>query len=97
MNRRAWLKTAGMAALGAGLTRCSSRPVPSTAGRPTVRLTPANVSWDRIIRTTVGLRPHRDSGFVLRPEKLDHKTVIHNYGYGGAGMSAVRGEKWSRR
>jgi glycine/D-amino acid oxidase-like deaminating enzyme len=35
----------------------------------------------------VGLRPHRDAGFVLRAEKLDHKTVIHNYGHGGAGIS----------
>jgi glycine/D-amino acid oxidase-like deaminating enzyme len=52
-----------------------------------VRLTPADVSWDRVIRTTVGLRPHRDSGFMVRVEKLDHKTVIHNYGHGGAGIS----------
>jgi D-amino-acid oxidase len=35
----------------------------------------------------VGLRPHRPSGFVLRAEKLDAKTIIHNYGHGGAGMS----------
>jgi D-amino-acid oxidase len=51
------------------------------------RLAPPNVSWDRVIRTTVGLRPHRDGGFVLRADKLDAKTVIHNYGHGGAGMS----------
>ncbi len=87
MDRRRFLETAGVAALGAGLTRCSSRSVPSNVPRPPVHLTPADVSWDRIIRTTVGLRPHRDAGFVLRPEKLDHKTVIHNYGHGGAGIS----------
>jgi glycine/D-amino acid oxidase-like deaminating enzyme len=44
-------------------------------------------SWDRVIRTTVGLRPHRDAGFLLKVEKLDEKTVVHNYGHGGAGMS----------
>lgn len=44
-------------------------------------------SWDRVIRTTVGLRPHRDSGFLLKAEKLDEKTLIHNYGHGGSGMS----------
>ena len=46
-----------------------------------------NASWDRIIRTTIGLRPHRPSGFVLRAEKLDNKTLIHNFGHGGSGMS----------
>jgi glycine/D-amino acid oxidase-like deaminating enzyme len=46
-----------------------------------------NASWDRVIRTTVGHRPHRPGGFVLRAEKLDAKTLIHNYGHGGAGWS----------
>jgi glycine/D-amino acid oxidase-like deaminating enzyme len=46
-----------------------------------------HVSYDRIIRATVGLRPHRPPGFVLRPEKFDAKTLIHNYGHGGSGMS----------
>ena len=87
VDRRRFLETAGLAALGAGLSRCSSRSVPSNATGPSVPLTPADVSWDRIIRTTVGLRPHRDAGFVLRSEKLDHKVVIHNYGHGGAGIS----------
>jgi glycine/D-amino acid oxidase-like deaminating enzyme len=44
-----------------------------------------------VIRTTVGLRPHRDGGFVLRADKLDDKTLIHNYGHGGAGMSLAWG------
>jgi glycine/D-amino acid oxidase-like deaminating enzyme len=35
----------------------------------------------------VGLRPYRPSGFVVRGEKLDSKTVIHNYGHGGAGIT----------
>jgi glycine/D-amino acid oxidase-like deaminating enzyme len=56
-----------------------------------VRLTPVNASWDRIIRTTVGLRPHRDPGFVLRPDRLDDKLLVHNYGHGGAGMSIAWG------
>jgi glycine/D-amino acid oxidase-like deaminating enzyme len=49
------------------------------------------ISWDRVLRTTVGLRPHRDSGFVLRAEKLDAKTLIHDYGHAGAGMSLAWG------
>ena len=42
---------------------------------------------DRVIRSTVGLRPYRPSGFVVRAEKLDTKTVIHDYGHGGAGIT----------
>jgi glycine/D-amino acid oxidase-like deaminating enzyme len=44
-----------------------------------------------VIRTTVGLRPHRDGGFLLQAEKLGDKTLIHNYGHGGAGMSLAWG------
>lgn len=50
-------------------------------------LYPVDVSWDRVIRTTVGLRPHRPSGFVVRAERLNDKMLVHNYGHGGAGMS----------
>ena len=52
-----------------------------------LRLPVVNASYDRIIRTTIGLRPHRPSGFVLRTEKLDGKTIVHNFGHGGSGMS----------
>ena len=44
-----------------------------------------------MIRTTVGLRPHRDSGFVLKREKFDEKTVIYDYGFGGSGRSLAWG------
>jgi D-amino-acid oxidase len=74
-----------------GLPACAARgsaPAPVvTPVRPVVRLAHVRVSWDRIIRATVGLRPHRPSGFVLRAEKMDGKTVIHNFGHGGSGMS----------
>src|SRR5207244_9044872 len=59
--------------------------------RPAINLAPVRASWDRVLRTTVGLRPHRDSGFVLRADKLDAKTLIHNYGHAGAGMSLAWG------
>ena len=60
--------------------------VASPRRRP-ANLVPVDASWERVIRTTVGLRPHRPSGFVLRAAKFDDKTVIHNFGHGGAGMS----------
>jgi glycine/D-amino acid oxidase-like deaminating enzyme len=88
MNRRAAIKLGGLGVLGLGMGGCAARSqTRSVPARAPIALAPVNVSWDRVIRTTVGLRPHRDSGFVLRADKLDAKTLIHNYGHGGAGMS----------
>ena len=78
------LKTGTMGVLGLGLGGCATT---GSSRESSLVLAPVRVSWDRIIRTTVGLRPHRPSGFVLRAERLDAKTVIHNYGHGGSGMS----------
>jgi len=87
-SRRQLLKDGSLALVGLALTGCATRrPASLASSRAPLRLVPVRVSWDRIIRATVGLRPHRPSGFVLRAEKLDGKTVIHNYGHGGAGMS----------
>ena len=94
MNRRSLLKTGGMALVGLGFGGCRTASTVSggTSPRGTpVNLAPVRASWDRVIRTTVGLRPHRDSGFVLRAERLDDKTLIHNYGHAGAGMSLAWG------
>ncbi len=79
-----------MASLGATLQACAPKAAANaqlTPRRPMVRLAPVNVGYDRIIRTTIGLRPFRPSGFVLRTEKLDGKTIVHNFGHGGSGMS----------
>lgn len=50
-------------------------------------LPPVHVSADREIRTVVGLRPYRPSGFVVRAEKLGDTLVVHNYGHGGGGIT----------
>ena len=76
-----------MTAIAAAIGGCASRSAGVRPRRRFVTLVPVDVSWDRVIRTTTGLRPHRDSGFVVRAERLDEKTVIHNFGHGGAGMS----------
>jgi D-amino-acid oxidase len=92
MQRRTFLTAGGMAAVGFGIGGCAANPRPTrSAQRPPVNLVPVNASWDRIIRTTVGLRPHRDPGFVLKADKLDDKLLVHNYGHGGAGMSLAWG------
>ncbi len=45
------------------------------------------VSPDRVVRVVTGLRPYRPSGFVLRAEPFGEKTLIHNYGHGGGGIT----------
>ena len=94
MNRRTLLSNAGLALAGLGMGACAPKTaasvapaMPATPRRPMVVLPPVRVSMDRVIRATVGLRPFRPTGFVLKATKLDHKTLIHNYGHGGSGMS----------
>jgi D-amino-acid oxidase len=91
VQRRDFIQTASSAALGLAAGGCASRTKPGTVRpgdrRRLVNLAPVNCSMDRVIRSTVGLRPHRDPGFLLRAERLDDRTVIHHYGHGGAGMS----------
>lgn len=95
MNRRSLLKSGGAALLGMGFGGCRPagppRVSPTRPVRPRLSLAPVRVAWDRVIRTTVGLRPHRDAGFVLRADRLDDKVLVHNYGHGGAGMSLAWG------
>jgi D-amino-acid oxidase len=54
---------------------------------PTYPFHPVRVLDAKVIRTVVGLRPYRPSGFVVRAEKVEDTLVIHNYGHGGAGLS----------
>jgi glycine/D-amino acid oxidase-like deaminating enzyme len=95
MNRRTFISSGGLALAGYAIGGCATtntaRGARAGTRRPAVNLAPVHVSFDRVIRTTVGLRPHRDSGFVLRAEKLDAKTLIHNSGHAGAGMSLAWG------
>ncbi|MDP1837274.1 MAG: FAD-dependent oxidoreductase, partial [Reyranella sp.] len=91
MNRRSLIKFASMGAIGLATQACApkgaGKPQVAAPTRPPVRLPLVNVAWDRVIRTTIGLRPFRPSGFVLKAATLDSKTIIHNFGHGGSGMS----------
>jgi D-amino-acid oxidase len=47
-----------------------------------------NVDEPRVLAERVGLRPFRTSGIRLERDRLrDNRTVIHNYGHGGAGFT----------
>ena len=47
-----------------------------------------NIDKPRVLAERVGLRPFRKSGVRLERGKLrDGRTVIHNYGHGGAGFT----------
>lgn len=50
-------------------------------------LAPVRVERARIIGTTVGLRPFRPDGFVVRAVQQDGKLLVHHYGHGGCGIS----------
>jgi glycine/D-amino acid oxidase-like deaminating enzyme len=73
-----------LAVAGAGLAvGCAAEP-PFVRRR---RLPPVYVLADREIRTVVGLRPFRPSGFCVRADQLGDKRVVHNYGHGGSGVT----------
>lgn len=84
LSRRALL-----AGAAAGLTGCATRRAPLTVAAEVrhARVAPVDVRPERVIRTIVGLRPFRPSGFRVAAEKLDDTLVIHNYGHGGAGIT----------
>ena len=89
MNRRQFLHAASVATAGTVISGCfRSRPrILDPLSGNGCNLAPVLVSPDREIRTVVGLRPFRPSGFVVKAEKLGEKLVIHNYGHGGAGIT----------
>ncbi len=50
-----------------------------------------DLSDDRILRIVSGLRPCRHGGLRLESERLGPKTIIHNYGHGGCGITLSMG------
>lgn len=71
-----------------GFTAAASVRAPfAAAASAQSAIVPVRVDAGRVIRTIVGLRPYRNSGFVLRAEPLGEKVLVHNYGHGGGGFS----------
>lgn len=103
MKRRRWLVATAGGALG--LAACRRQETPVLAEEPPapraeipelegMGLTPVRVEPTWEIRRVAGLRPYRPSGFVVRKEERDGKTLIHNYGHGGGGMTLSWGSSY---
>jgi D-amino-acid oxidase len=86
VDRRDFLKASATLTL-AGCAAPMRAFVPDTSRSTACGLAPVLVSATREIRTVVGLRPFRPSGFVVRAEKLGETLVVHNYGHGGGGIT----------
>jgi glycine/D-amino acid oxidase-like deaminating enzyme len=56
-----------------------------------LNLPPVRAEESRLLRVTVGLRPYRPDGFVVRAERIGEKVVVHDYGHGGSGMTLCWG------
>ena len=54
-------------------------------------IAPIRASVDRITGVYVCTRPFRAAGPRIEAERFDHKTIVHNYGHGGAGYTLCRG------
>ena len=103
MQRRHFLRQAGVtlaAASTGALAACARQPVASLPPAaidtppPVARLTsgaaeiaPIRAEVDRITGIYVCTRPFRAAGPRIETERLDHKTIVHNYGHGGSGWS----------
>ena len=93
-QRRDLLKTMGACALVASLGACApqasrlARYPRAYSRKPWAA--PA-ISMDNVIRVIVGHRPFRPAGFRVESEHFDEKTVVHNYGHGGGGISLAWG------
>ena len=68
----------------------ATSPAPPAVARLSsgvAELAPIRASVDRITGVYVCTRPFRAAGPRIETERLDHKTIVHNYGHGGAGWS----------
>jgi glycine/D-amino acid oxidase-like deaminating enzyme len=101
VQRREFLRQAGNTlalASTAALAGCAKQvvaPMPAKAPVPlaarmvsgVAELAPIKAQTNRITGVYVCTRPFRAAGPRIEMERLGHKTIVHNYGHGGAGWS----------
>ncbi len=63
----------------------------SLFGAEHIYLKTPGISRENIIGTAVGIRPYRKSGVRIEAEMIQDKLIIHNYGYGGSGLTTSFG------
>lgn len=87
ITRRVALLTGMLAVAGVGvLTGCEPLLPPTDDTMPSDAPV-VDVTRSRMIKQAAGLRPFRSSGFRVSAEQVGTKTVIHNYGHGGCGVT----------
>jgi len=93
LKRRAFMQGIGAGTLAASLAACTASPTKTTTNkgfqRPFSRkpMVAPKISANNIVTEIVGHRPYRPEGFVVRSEAFGNKTLVHNYGHGGGGIS----------
>tara|TARA_B100000749_G_scaffold98768_3_gene75327 strand:- start:2987 stop:4117 length:1131 start_codon:yes stop_codon:yes gene_type:complete len=91
--RRDFLKRMGVGGLAASVAGCALPSEKVGFTRPFSRqpLLAPRIDKNNIITEVVGHRPYRAKGFVVRREAMGQKTLVHNYGHGGGGISLCWG------
>ena len=56
-----------------------------------IKLPKPDLSKKNYVGFNTGLRPYRKGGIRIEIEKMDNKSIIHNYGHGGGGVSLFFG------
>ena len=84
MQRRDFLKISGV---GGTAMHWQSAAIAKGIADFSEEYQPVKSSMERVIRTVVGLRPFRASGFRLEAVRYGRNHVVHNYGHGGAGVT----------
>jgi len=80
LSRRRFLAGAALAAAAPRIALARRPPNENGLAAP-------DLADDLVIRTVAGIRPYRRGGLRLERQDPGGKTVVHNYGHGGAGYT----------
>ena len=82
LDRRSFLKQSVAAGLAFGASGCTT-----LAPLPPLEEDVPDFSESNILRHVAGIRPYRKNMFRLELVRSSDKTIVHNYGHGGAGFT----------